>query len=76
MESLFGVMNSFGWKPEFGTCFESKIDASDPRKNYENMFMFNDVTEEVFLKAIDEVACDGVLLQRCSFSIFGKDVNN
>ena len=74
-ESLYGAMRSYGWKYKFGTCYELKIDASDPRKNYENMFMFNHVTEEVFIKTIEEVACDGVLLQRCILSVFGKDVN-
>ena len=75
MEFLDGTMRSFGWKYKFGTWYESKIDASDPRKNYENMFMFNHVTEEVFIKTIEEVACDGVLLQRCKLSVFGKDVD-
>ena len=72
MESLYGAMRCYGWKYKFGTWYESKIDASDPRKNYENMFMFNDVIEEVFIKAIEEVACDGVLLQRCKLSVFWK----
>ena len=44
MESLYGAMRSYGWNYKFGTCYELKIDTSDPRKNCENMFMFNDVT--------------------------------
>ena len=50
-----GSMRSFGWKYKFGTWYESKIDASDPRKIMKTclcltfMFMFL-FTEEVIIK--------------------------